>query len=101
MLRFSWDRNKAASNSRKHGVSFEIAVRVFSDPFALTEQDRVEAGEYRWQTLGMIEGGRLIVVAHTAEVEDEADTIRIISARRAQRHERRRYEEEKYRNLRV
>ncbi|RUU48293.1 BrnT family toxin, partial [Mesorhizobium sp. M2C.T.Ca.TU.002.02.1.1] len=41
-LRFEWDLEKAGSNLRKHGVSFETAVRVFSDPFALTEQDRVE-----------------------------------------------------------
>ncbi|WP_370451681.1 BrnT family toxin [Mesorhizobium sp.] len=48
-LRFEWDTEKARSNLRKHGVSFETAVRVFSDPFALVEQDRVEDGEYRWQ----------------------------------------------------
>lgn len=44
-LRFEWDRAKAAGNLRKHRVSFEIAVRVFSDPLALIEQDRVEGGE--------------------------------------------------------
>ena len=43
-LRFTWDAQKAVSNKRKHGVSFETAARVFSDPFALSEQDRIEGG---------------------------------------------------------
>jgi uncharacterized DUF497 family protein len=99
-LRFTWHPQKAASNERKHGVSFEIAARVFLDPFALSEQDRIEGGEYRWQTIGAVEGVLILLVAHT--VEDEADgteIIHIISARRAERRERRRYEEEKHRHL--
>ena len=95
-LRFEWDPVKAAANLRKHGVSFEIAVRAFADPFALTEQDRIEGGERRWQTLGMVEGQVLLLVAHTVRDEDgEAiEIIRIISARAADRRERRRYEQE-------
>jgi uncharacterized protein (DUF4415 family)/uncharacterized DUF497 family protein len=50
--RFEWDPVKSASNLRMHGVSFEIAIRVFADPFALTAQDRIEDSEQRWQTLG-------------------------------------------------
>jgi uncharacterized DUF497 family protein len=46
-LRFEWDPDKAASNIRKHHVSFETAIRVFADPFALTEHDRIEGGERR------------------------------------------------------
>lgn len=75
-------------------MSFEIAARVFADPFAMTQQDRVEGGEYRWQTLGMVEGHLLLLVAHT--VRDDADgieLIRIISARRAEPKERKRYEQ--------
>jgi uncharacterized DUF497 family protein len=49
MQKFEWDDNKAASNLRKHGISFQTAARVFTDPFLLTEQDRIENGEYRWQ----------------------------------------------------
>jgi uncharacterized protein len=45
--RFEWDPAKAVSNLRKHGVSFSAAVRVFADPFALTEQDRIKDGELR------------------------------------------------------
>ncbi|CAN5361524.1 hypothetical protein BH10PSE6_BH10PSE6_14590 [soil metagenome] len=53
---FEWDEAKNRSNQRKHGVSFEIATRVFADPFALTEQDRIEGGEMRWQTIGTVGG---------------------------------------------
>jgi uncharacterized DUF497 family protein len=96
--RFLWDPVKAASNLRKHGVSFEIALRAFADPFSLTDQDRIEGGEQRWQTLGLVEGYLLLLVAHTSQDEDEdgqpIELIRIISARAADRKERRRYEQE-------
>ena len=92
--RFEWDPTKAASNFRKHGVSFETAVRVFSDPYALVEQDRIENGEERWQTLGVVEGILMLLVAHTVSEQEDVAVIRIISARRANRRERRRYEEE-------
>ncbi len=97
-IRFEWDPAKAAGNLRKHGVSFETAIRAFADPFALTEQDRIEGGELRWQTPGVAEGVVLLVVAHTIREEDEdgesIEIIRIISARAAGRKERRRYEQE-------
>jgi uncharacterized DUF497 family protein len=100
-LRFTWDKAKAASNRAKHSVSFEVAARVFLDPFALSEQDRIEGGEYRWQTIGSVEGAILLLVAHTVgEDEDGTEIIHIISARRAERSARRRYEEERHRQLR-
>jgi uncharacterized protein len=92
-LRFEWDLAKAASNLSKHRVSFEIAMRAFSDPFALVEQDRIEGGEQRWQTLGMVEGVVLLLVAHTVREEGDIEVIRIISARRAEPKERRKYEQ--------
>lgn len=100
MIRFEWDNAKAQANRRKHGISFEIARHVFQDPDALVEQDRVENGELRWQTIGMIGGALLLLVAHTVALgDDEPDeTIRIISARRANRTERRRYEKERQKN---
>ncbi|WP_095202427.1 BrnT family toxin [Mesorhizobium carmichaelinearum] len=90
-LRFEWDPEKARSNLRKHGVSFETAVRVFSDPFALVEQDRVDDGEYRWQTTGVVDGALVLLVAHADREEDGIEVIRIISARRATPVERKRY----------
>lgn len=96
MLRFEWDEAKNLSNLRKHGVSFETASRVFADPFALSEQDRIEGGERRWRTMGLIEGFLVLVVAHTVfeTGDDETEVIRIISARKASPRERRRYEDE-------
>jgi uncharacterized DUF497 family protein len=91
MVRFEWDQAKAQSNQRKHAVRFEDALLVFADPFALVEQDRVEAGELRWQTLGLAAGVVLLLVAHTVRNQDQDEIIRIISARKATRKERIRY----------
>ena len=92
---FEWDAAKTASNLKKHGVSFETAMIAFTDPFALIEQDRIENGELRWQTLGKVGAFLLLLVAHTIRDsgEDSMETIRIISARRANPQERRRYEQ--------
>ncbi|MGC9562169.1 MAG: BrnT family toxin [Brachymonas sp.] len=91
---FEWDDHKADLNFRKHGIRFEDAARVFDDPLALSVQDRIEHGEQRWQTLGMVGGCVVLLVAHTLQLEDEgAEIIRIISARRADRHERHHYEQ--------
>jgi uncharacterized DUF497 family protein len=97
--RFEWDEKKAESNLKKHRVSFETALRAFDDPFAFVEQDRIENGELRWQTTGLVDGYLLLLVAHAVEVvEDEAEketieVIDIISARRADPKERKRYEQ--------
>lgn len=89
-LRFRWDSRKAAANLRKHRVSFEEAATAFADPLSLTIPDPDHsAGEERYLVLGLSERGRLLVVAHVERPPD----IRIISARLANRHERRDYEE--------
>ncbi|WP_330168910.1 BrnT family toxin [Bartonella grahamii] len=94
-IRFEWDETKAKNNLRKHHVSFELAARVFADPFAMVRQDRIENGEYRWQTLGLVDGFLLLLVAYTVhDDKDGIEVIRIISARRANSKERKRYEEE-------
>ena len=98
-LRFDWDEIKNRSNQRKHdGIAFEMAVQVFRDTFRLTRQDRIEDGEERWQTLGVVHGVTVLLVAHTItedDVEGDAvEVIRIISARRATPRERKRYEQE-------
>jgi uncharacterized DUF497 family protein len=93
MILFEWDQAKAEANKRKHGISFEDATQVFDDPYSLAEQDRIEAGESRWQTVGVIEGVALLLVAHTVREEGEDQIIRIISARRVTRKERTRYEQ--------
>ncbi len=93
-IRFCWDPVKAETNWHDHQVRFEVAARVFADPFALVVQDRIENGEARWQTLGVVEGFLVLLVAHTvSEDDDGTEVIRIISARRADRKERKRYEQ--------
>jgi len=95
---FEWDEAKAQENYRKHGVSFKVAAQVFDDPLCRTEQDRIEEGEYRWQTIGMVHNCLLLLVAHTVKFGDDEsndtnfELIRIISARSATRKERKRYE---------
>jgi uncharacterized DUF497 family protein len=96
--RFEWDPVKAAVNLCKHAVSFDIAMRVFADPFALTEQTQIDGGEERWLTLGIVDEHLLLLVAHTTRNEQveghPIEIIRIISARKVDRKERRRYEQE-------
>ena len=91
MLRFIWDRDKAAANLRKHAVAFDEAATSFGDPLSLTIPDPEHSvGEQRWLLVGESVAGRLLVVAHT----ERGDEIRIINARRATRRERQTYEED-------
>ncbi|MHB8405674.1 MAG: BrnT family toxin [Gammaproteobacteria bacterium] len=91
-MRFEWDPRKDRANRAKHGVSFEIARRVFDDPRHLSVQDRQVAGEERWRTLGLVGGVVVLLAAHTCREEDGEEVVRIISARKATRLERRIYE---------
>ncbi len=91
---FEWDENKNRANRRKHGISFELAVRVFADESAIVRQDRSLDGEERWQAIGSADGGFLVLlVAHTMAEAGHDLLIRIISARKATPKERRLYEE--------
>lgn len=89
-LTFEWDDRKAKANLAKHAVSFEEAATVFGDPLSLTIPDPAHsAAENRFVILGLSHRQRLLVVIHV----ERGDTIRIVSARRATRTERRHYEE--------
>ena len=92
-MNFVWDEAKDGINRQKHRVSFETAQLVFDDPFHVSRQDRTENGEQRWQTMGLVHGVVLLLVAHTYTEADGAETIRIISARKADKVERRIYAE--------
>lgn len=99
IIKFEWDPIKAKTNVEKHHLSFETALLVFADPYAISEQDRVVDGEKRWQTIGLVNGSLLVLVAHTIKEEkDETETIRIISARKAAANERKRYEKNRMQN---
>jgi len=97
-FQFEWNPEKNLSNQRKHGVSFEEAAQIFRDPLFLSWMDRVQDGEDRLQACGEVEGLSLLIVAHTIREEQEdgsvIEVIRIISARRAEPKERRRYEKQ-------
>ena len=78
--------------SKKHGIRFEEAVLVFDDPQHLSRHDRYENGEYRWQTIGLVHGVIVVLVAHSVRFKSGTEVIRIISARKADKKERNRYE---------
>jgi len=100
MLRFEWDSVKARMNLQKHSISFEDAMHVFEDPYALFEQDRTDmSGETRWHALGLAGGVAVLLVVHTIREQDGDETIRLISARQATRKERNRYEQSSSQDL--
>ena len=92
---FEWDREKAVTNERRHGISFEEAVTVFSGSLAISFPDPDHsADEIRLITFGYSSHGRLLVVSHT----ERGNTLRIISARSATTRKRKRYEIQNPRN---
>ncbi len=89
---FEWDPRKAEANAAKHGVSFDEAVTVFLDANALDGPDLQHSkAELRYLRLGRAADGRLLMVAYTLRRSGAAETIRLISARRASRRERAAY----------
>lgn len=92
---FEWDPKKAGSNIRKHKVSFERGSTIFRDPHVLSIPDEDHSGsEERWITMGLDENGTLLVISHRFDVlSPEVSRIRIISARKATKEEKKQYEE--------
>ena len=87
-LEFEWNDAKAEANWQAHGVSFELAKTVFQDAFAIELlDDREDYGEERLVVIGMAEGQVVLFVAYT----ERSERIRIISARRATKHEQDHY----------
>jgi len=92
MERFEWDEDKAKDNWLEHRITFEKATEVFKDPNAIIEPDsRYSYGEDRQNAIGMTESLLLLVVAHTYRERNDIEVTRIISARKAEPHERRHY----------
>ena len=90
-LSFEWDEKKSTSNLKKHGVSFEEAITVFSDDFGrlIPDPDPDSQGEERFILMGMSSQTRILTICHC---ERSSDVIRIISARKADKSERKQYE---------
>lgn len=90
---FEWHPGKAASNVRRHDVSFNLAATVFNDPLAASMPDDEHSDhEERWVTIGQAENGWTLVVVHTFRQAAEQAVVRIISARRATSAERKAFE---------
>ena len=91
---FEWDPVKDVSNLKKHGVNFKEAIEIFSNPLQLSILNDAGKSEDRWITLGHTKVHKLRLMVHTFMVyHDQQVTIRIISARRATRHEQKQYKE--------
>lgn len=86
---FEWDEAKNKTNIAKHGVGFETAKRIFEGPVLTWLDDRRAYGEVRMRSIGMVEGVVVLAVVHT----DRSGVTRIMSARPADRTERKNYEE--------
>ncbi|MBY5607253.1 BrnT family toxin [Rhizobium leguminosarum] len=92
MPRFQWNDEKNRTNKAKHGVSFETACLIWNDPQYLLIPGAVYDGEQRWLAIGVVGLVTVLVAVHIILAEDE-ETVRVISARKATSHERRRYEQ--------
>ena len=89
-MKFEWDEKKNRQNFIKHGISFELAVRVFLDTQALDRMQIAHDDEERRETIGVAHGAMILFVAYASRDHEGEELIRIISARRADSYERRR-----------
>ena len=85
---FEWDTAKERANRKKHGIGFRTAAKVFLDPYVIEFDDHDATGERRFNAIGLVDG-RMLFVAYALR----GDVVRIISARGAQPHEKRKYHE--------
>jgi uncharacterized DUF497 family protein len=90
---FEWDEAKNRLNIQQHGIGFAMAARIFEGPVLTWQDDRMDYGEIRDVSIGLIDGIVAVLVVHTPR----GGKSRIISARKANRSERKRYEEAIYR----
>jgi uncharacterized DUF497 family protein len=92
-MKFEWDPKKEVINIRKHGITFEQASYVFSDPYALNKYDEEHSEqEDRWLLLGKSMNEVILVVVHTFKDQDGIELVRIISARKASNNESKEYQ---------
>ena len=89
---FEWDERKSRANKAKHGISFELASNIWLDPNHVLLEDRATYYEERWIVVGMVSSQTVLVAVHTYREDNQQEVVRIISARRATPHERKRYE---------
>ncbi|MCG8347087.1 MAG: BrnT family toxin [Chloroflexales bacterium] len=87
-MRFEWDEDKNETNIRLHGIDFADVPTVFNGPMLTDLDDRIDYGEDRWIGIGVLTTLTVVIIW----TERDIDTIRLISARKANRYERQRYE---------
>lgn len=92
--RFEWDPAKARRNLRLHGVSFETATEVFSDPFIVTQDDVENEGEQNLWAIGRTKSQALLVVVFVDRSQPDIEIIRFISARKAEKYEQSTYQDQ-------
>ncbi len=85
---FEWDKAKSRANFQKHGYKFEDVIKIFDGPTLESLDDRFDYSEQRYLSIGLVDGIAMVAVAHT----DRNGVIRIISARRATKTERKAYD---------
>ena len=88
-MQFEWDEGKNLANIRKHKIDFADVPAMFEEPMLIELDDRFDYGEDRWMGIGFLDNGVAVVVW----VERQNDLIRLISARRANRYERQRFQQ--------
>ena len=88
-MQFEWDEGKNLANIRKHKIDFADVPEMFEEPMLIELDDRFDYGEDRWMGIGFLGNGVAVVVW----VERQNDLIRLISARRANRYERQRFQQ--------
>ena len=91
-MKFEWNSEKAAANVRKHDVAFELAQQVWDDLAHIIVFDRHEGIEERWHAIGLVRNVLILTVVHAYPVRSDDVTVRIISARKATKGERKRYD---------
>jgi uncharacterized DUF497 family protein len=87
-MNFEWDATKERANRKKHGIDFRTAAKVFVDPHVIEFDDLNVTGELRFNAIGLVDG-RMLFVTYTIR----GDVVRVISARGAEPHEKRKYHE--------
>ncbi len=92
-MKFEWDAQKNQSNIKKHGIGFDEACYVFSDPYSLSQYDKEHSvDEDRWVLLGKSSGKIVVTVVHTFRTKEGVEYVRIISARKATKSEQKVYD---------
>ena len=95
-MEFEWHPEKARRNVVNHDVAFDLAVKVWDDPFHMLVFDRIENGEPRWHAIGMVGPVLVLLVVHAYPDALDEDNVRVISARKTTPQERKLYERKRF-----